>query len=73
MLLQNRKNPLPSIEKDSFTLVGVGELLWDVFESEKRLGGAPANVAFHAKQLGLEAQLLSKVGEDELGTAALPR
>ncbi len=57
--------------KNKFTIIGLGELLWDVFDHEKRLGGAPANVAFHANQIGNNALVLSKVGGDELGTETL--
>ncbi len=47
--------------------VGLGELLWDVFPDERRPGGAPANVAFHATQLGFHGAVVSRVGSDELG------
>jgi len=50
-----------------FTVAGIGELLWDVFPHHKRLGGAPANFAFHCYQLGAEAYPVSCVGTDELG------
>jgi fructokinase len=33
-------------------VVGLGELLWDVFATEKKLGGAPANFAYIASLLG---------------------
>ena len=36
------------------TVVGLGEVLWDVFPEGKKLGGAPANFAYHAAQLGLD-------------------
>lgn len=47
-----------------------GELLWDLFEDGPRLGGAAANVAYHAAQLGADATLVSRVGADELGARA---
>ncbi|RDE51273.1 MAG: carbohydrate kinase [Candidatus Accumulibacter meliphilus] len=50
-----------------FTVAGIGELLWDVFPQHKRLGGAPANFAFHCYQLGAKAYPVSCVGTDELG------
>ncbi len=53
--------------KKRFTVAGIGELLWDVFPHHKRLGGAPANFAFHCHQLGAEAYPVSCVGTDELG------
>lgn len=52
-------------------VVAWGELLWDRFPDGDRLGGAAANVAFHAARLGAEAVLVSRVGDDELGWRAL--
>lgn len=48
-------------------VVGIGEILWDVFPEGKVLGGAPANFAYHATQLGLEGYAISAVGKDGLG------
>jgi len=48
-------------------IVCFGEILWDLLPSGKIAGGAPMNVAFHANQLGVNAQMISKVGRDELG------
>lgn len=47
--------------------VGLGEVLWDVFPDGKRLGGAPANFAWHAAQQGCRACVVSAVGDDALG------
>jgi fructokinase len=52
-------------------VVGLGELLWDCFADSKRPGGAPANVAFHARQLGHRGIICSRVGDDELGRGLL--
>jgi fructokinase len=49
------------------TVIGLGELLWDVFNGERRAGGAPANVAFHTSQLGFDGIVCSRVGDDPLG------
>ena len=46
---------------------GRGELLWDCFSDRRLPGGAPANVAFHAQQLGLSAATVTRVGCDTLG------
>jgi fructokinase len=54
-----------------FTIVGLGEVLWDVFTEGPRFGGAPANFACHAAMLGAEAFMVSRVGDDELGDRAL--
>jgi fructokinase len=48
-------------------IVGLGELLWDVLPSGKRLGGAPVNFAFYTKELGANAGIISAVGNDALG------
>ncbi|UCC31457.1 MAG: carbohydrate kinase [Phycisphaerales bacterium] len=53
------------------TVVGIGELLWDCFGELRRPGGAPANVAFHVSQLGLNGMICSRVGSDTLGDALL--
>ena len=50
---------------------GVGEVLWDIFPDTKKLGGAPANFAVHAQQLGTNSFLLSAVGNDPLGQKAI--
>ena len=50
-----------------YTIVGIGELLFDVFPDRKALGGAPTNFAFHCQQLGHEAISVSAVGRDTLG------
>ena len=54
-------------------VVGVGEALWDVFSDGEHFGGAPANVALHAAALGAESWLVSAVGHDARGAAALSR
>jgi fructokinase len=48
-----------------------GELLWDLFPEGRRLGGTAANVAYHLAQLGHAVVLVSRVGDDEPGHAAL--
>ncbi|MEM8943631.1 MAG: carbohydrate kinase [Planctomycetota bacterium] len=52
-------------------VVGLGEVLWDLLPSGPQLGGAPANFACHASQLGGRGALVSSVGEDELGLRAI--
>lgn len=49
------------------TMVGLGEILWDMLPDGRKLGGAPANFAFHARQLGAEAYPVSRIGDDDLG------
>jgi len=50
-----------------FTIIGLGEVLWDLFEDGKVLGGAPFNFAFHVANLGHRGIPLSRAGEDRLG------
>ncbi len=50
------------------TVVGLGEILWDLLPSGRQLGGAPANFAYCAHLLGDRAVVASRVGEDEPGT-----
>jgi len=47
-------------------VVGLGEALWDVLPEGKKLGGAPANFAYHAGQFGLDTIAISALGEDKL-------
>lgn len=49
-------------------VVGLGEVLWDVLPEGKKLGGAPANFAYHAGQfLGSDNTIaISALGEDNL-------
>ena len=52
-------------------VVGMGEALWDVLPEGKKLGGAPANFAYHVSQFGLPSCVVSAVGNDKLGTEIL--
>lgn len=49
----------------------MGEALWDVLPEGKKLGGAPANFAYHVSQFGLESRVVSAVGQDKLGAEIL--
>jgi fructokinase len=55
----------------SATVVCIGEILWDVLPAGRQPGGAPFNVAVHLHQLGQPVQLISRVGDDELGRELL--
>jgi fructokinase len=50
-----------------YTVIGMGEVLWDMLPDGKILGGAPVNFAYHAMQLGAVGVAISSVGDDELG------
>ncbi len=49
------------------SVIGIGEALFDVLPEGKKLGGAPANFAYHVSQFGLESCAVSAMGDDELG------
>ena len=52
-------------------IVGMGEALWDVLPEGKKIGGAPANFAYHVSQFGFDSRVVSAVGKDELGDEIL--
>lgn len=52
-------------------IVGMGEALWDVLPNGKKIGGAPANFAFHISQFGLPSRVVSAIGNDPLGKEIL--
>ena len=52
-------------------IVGMGEALWDVLPEGKKIGGAPANFAYHVSQFGFDSRVVSAVGEDKLGNEIL--
>ena len=52
-------------------VVGMGEALWDVLPEGKKIGGAPANFAYHVSQFGLPSRVVSAVGEDKMGAEIL--
>lgn len=45
--------------------------MWDMLPEGKKIGGAPANFAYHVSQFGLNSRVVSAVGEDELGAEIL--
>jgi len=57
----------------TFTIVGLGEVLWDIFSTHKQLGGAPTNFAYISSLLGERAVVASRVGIDDLGAAVVER
>ncbi len=52
---------------DGLHIIGIGEVLWDVFPEGKQVGGAPCNFVYHANKLGGNALAVSAVGNDENG------
>ncbi len=53
------------------TVICFGEVLYDVFPSYRKIGGAPLNVALRLASLGLDAQIISRIGNDALGKELL--
>ena len=49
----------------------VGEIIWDIYNEKKTIGGAPFNFAAHAVLCGAHSTLLSAVGDDDLGKEAV--
>ena len=52
-------------------IVGLGEALWDCLPEGKKIGGAPANFAFHVGQFGHNSLAISAIGNDKLGEETL--
>lgn len=55
---------------NNYTIVGLGELLWDVFPQGKQLGGAPGNFAYITSLLGDFGIVASRLGSDSMGQEA---
>ena len=51
----------------STLVIGIGEALWDILPEGKKIGGAPANFAYHIAQQGLDGCVVSAIGNDPLG------
>jgi len=52
-------------------LASFGEIIWDIYGEERKIGGAPLNICAHASIYGFDSYLISAVGDDELGREAL--
>lgn len=52
-------------------IVGMGEALWDCLPKGKKIGGAPANFAYHVSQFGFDSRVVSAVGADADGDEIL--
>lgn len=58
---------------NKMSILSVGELLWDVIGSERHLGGAPFNFAYHCQAQGARSRILTRVGADEAGREAVAK
>lgn len=56
---------------DNGSVIGLGEVLWDLLPDGKKIGGAPANFACHMAQFGYASLAVSAVGRDALGDEAV--
>jgi fructokinase len=72
LLKMKSEEPASSIHS-AFTVVGLGELIWDFLPDGKQLGGAPTNFAYISRLLGHRAVVASRIGADALGREALER
>ena len=57
----------------NWNIVGVGEVLWDLLLTGPKLGGAPANFAYHAHALGAHVNVITRVGSDDYGREVIRR
>jgi fructokinase len=57
--------------KKKLSVVCFGEVLFDVFPTHKKIGGAPLNVALRLASLGVKAQIISRIGNDKIGKELL--
>jgi fructokinase len=53
--------------RPDYVIAGIGEILWDVFPSGKKVGGAPANFAYHTRVQGARSEVVSCIGDDDSG------
>lgn len=55
------------MNNSNYIVAGMGEALWDMLPDGRKIGGAPANFAYHVSQFGLPGCVVSAVGADALG------
>ena len=63
--MTNKQKTIIGIMNTSSFVVGIGEVLWDVFPGGKQLGGAPANFVYHVTRFGCQGLLVSAVGKND--------
>ncbi|MEA2083820.1 MAG: carbohydrate kinase [Thermodesulfobacteriota bacterium] len=52
-------------------IISIGEVVWDMFPDRQVLGGAPVNVAYHLRSLGVDVKVITRIGTDKLGEATI--
>lgn len=58
---------------DPYPVIAFGEIVWDQFDNQMVLGGAPLNVAYHLQAQQWPVSLISRVGKDPLGTKTIEK
>ncbi len=53
------------------TITCFGEILWDIFPTHKKIGGAPLNVALRLQSFGIDTKIISRIGNDKEGKDSL--
>ncbi|WP_338647199.1 carbohydrate kinase [Flavobacterium sp. KS-LB2] len=53
--------------KEKLSIVCFGEVLFDVFPTHRKIGGAPLNVALRLASLGANTHIISRIGTDAIG------
>lgn len=66
-----RNKPSNRIIMKQSIVTGMGEALWDMLPEGKKIGGAPANFAYHISQFGIDSRVVSAVGKDTAGSELL--
>jgi len=54
-----------------YPVVCFGEILWDILPTGALPGGAPMNVAYHLKKLGIEPAMITRIGSDDWGKSLI--
>jgi fructokinase len=52
-------------------ILAIGEVLWDIIRGQEHIGGAPFNLAAHLSRLGCQVSILTRIGADPRGGAAV--
>jgi len=56
------------VKQSNFNIVGIGELVWDIYPKNRYIGGSAANFAIHSNRLGNNGIIVSRVGNDNAGS-----
>ncbi len=62
---------MTSTKSQNQSVICYGEVLWDIFPNKTKPGGAPMNVAYHLKKIGIDSKMISRVGADKYGNELL--